>query len=59
VLGFAVVSNDTSHANSMVDHVSAFMAEVSEAVVVDRSLEILHVEGGAEGLPAGRRAALR
>ena len=45
VLGFAVVSNDGAHANSMLDHISAFMAGLTEAVVVGRSLELIHVEG--------------
>ena len=51
VLGFAVVSNDSSHANSMVDNITSFMAGVSEAVVIGRSMEILHVEGEPADLP--------
>jgi len=47
VVGLAVVSNDARHANSMLDRISAFMAGISEAVVVDRTLEILHTEGEA------------
>jgi uncharacterized protein YlxP (DUF503 family) len=46
VVGLAVVSNDSRHANSMLDRISTFMAGISEAVLVDRSLEILHTEGG-------------
>jgi uncharacterized protein YlxP (DUF503 family) len=45
VIGVAVVSNDTRHANSMLDTISVFMAGLTEAVVTDRSLEILHVAG--------------
>ncbi len=44
-LGFAVVSNDARHANSMLDHITDFMVGMTEAVAVDRTLEILHVEG--------------
>lgn len=45
VLGVAVVSNDASHANSMLDHVTAFMETLTEAVMSDRTLEIVHVDG--------------
>jgi uncharacterized protein YlxP (DUF503 family) len=45
VIGVAVVSNDSRHANSMLDTISSFMAGISEAIVVDRTLEILHTEG--------------
>ena len=45
VLGVSVVSNDASHANSMLDHVTSFMEGLSEAVMTDRTLEIIHVEG--------------
>lgn len=48
VLGLAVVSNDARHANSMLDHVTSFMETLTEAVVSERTLEILHV-AGAEG----------
>jgi uncharacterized protein len=43
VLGVAVVSNDASHANSMLDHVTSFMAGLTEAVISDRSLEFVHI----------------
>jgi uncharacterized protein YlxP (DUF503 family) len=51
VIGVAVVSNDARHANSMLDHISAFMSGISEAVVTERTLEILHTDG--EPMPLG------
>jgi uncharacterized protein YlxP (DUF503 family) len=51
VIGVAVVSNDARHANSMLDTISAFMAGLTEAVLTDRSLEILHVAGEPAGMP--------
>jgi len=47
VLGFAVVSNETSHVNSMLDTVSDFVCSVAEASVLDRNIELIHV-GGAD-----------
>jgi uncharacterized protein len=52
VIGVAVVSNDGRHANSMLDHISSFMASLTEAVVVDRTLEIIHTEGEPAPLTA-------
>jgi uncharacterized protein len=52
VIGFAVVSNDTRHVNSMLDRISAFMSGVTEAVCVGRTLEIIHSEGQSVPLPA-------
>jgi uncharacterized protein YlxP (DUF503 family) len=46
-LGVAVVSNDGSHANSMLDTITGFIASLTEAFVLERSLELVHV--GAEG----------
>jgi len=43
VLGIAVVSNDVRHANSMIDTVQDFVATASEAIVIDRRMEMLHV----------------
>lgn len=43
VLGIAVVSNDARHANSMIDKVQEFVSTASEAVVIDRRMELLHV----------------
>jgi len=58
VVGLAVVSNDSRHANSMLDRISTFMAGISEAVLVDRSLEILHTEGEWSPLAtAGERSS--
>jgi uncharacterized protein YlxP (DUF503 family) len=51
VLGFAVVSNDARHANSMLDRITSFVAGVSEAVLTERSLEILHVSGELGSVP--------
>jgi hypothetical protein len=42
-IGLAVVSNDARHANSMLDKVSGFVSGLTEAVVVDRTVEIVHV----------------
>ena len=47
-IGFAVVSNDSRHANSMLDHVVAFVAGLTEAEIVDRSMELIHVGAGAD-----------
>ncbi len=44
VLGFAVVSNDSRHANSMVDTIVAYVSGATEALVIDRSMELLHIE---------------
>ena len=43
LIGFAVVSNDGRHANSMLDKISSFASTLTEAVVLDRSIELLHV----------------
>jgi len=41
-LGFTVVSNDASHVHSMLDKLTAFVAGATEALVVDREIELLH-----------------
>lgn len=41
VLGFAVVSGDRRHANSMLDSIASFVEGAAEAVVVDRSTELV------------------
>jgi uncharacterized protein YlxP (DUF503 family) len=43
VIGFAVVSNDARHANSMLDTISAFVSGLTEAVIFDRTVELIHV----------------
>lgn len=43
LIGFAVVSNDGRHANSMLDKIGSFVSQNTEAVVVDRSIELLRV----------------
>ena len=52
VIGVAVVSNDSRHANSMLDRISTFMSGISEAVMTERTLEILHTEGDPAPLTA-------
>lgn len=42
-LGFAVVSNDARHAESMIDTIMSFVAGATEALVIDRKSEILRV----------------
>jgi uncharacterized protein len=44
VLGFAVVSNDARHANSMVDTIVSYVAGATEALVIDRAMELMHLE---------------
>src|SRR6201990_1056903 len=51
VIGVTVVSNYPRHANSMRERITTFMAGLTEAVVVERPLEILHVEGEPSELP--------
>lgn len=46
VLGLAVVSNDARHANSMIDTLVSAVAGASEALVVDRRMEIIEVGEG-------------
>ncbi len=43
VLGIAVVSNDARHANAMIDKVQDFVSTASEALVIDRRMELVHV----------------
>ena len=42
-IGFAVVSNDAGHANSMLDNVTSFVSGLTEAEIVDRTVELIHV----------------
>lgn len=42
VIGFAVVSNEAPHVNSMLDTIGAFVCSTSEAMVLDRSIELIH-----------------
>lgn len=48
LIGFAVVSNDARHANSMVDKIGSFVSGLTEAVVIGRDVELLHV-GESQG----------
>ena len=41
-LGFAVVSNDSSHVHSMLDKITAFVAGASEALIVNREIDVMH-----------------
>ncbi len=40
-IGFACVTNDTGHANSIIQHVLNYIETFSEAVIIDISIEIL------------------
>jgi uncharacterized protein YlxP (DUF503 family) len=42
VIGLAVVSNDAAHVNSMLDTIADFACGASEAMVLDRSIELIH-----------------
>jgi uncharacterized protein YlxP (DUF503 family) len=57
VIGVAVVSNDGRHANAMLDQISAFMVSLTEAVLTDRSLDILHTDGEPAPLSAALMGA--
>jgi uncharacterized protein len=48
-IGFAVVSNDSRHANAMLDNVVSFVAGLTEAEIVDRSMELIHVGPQSDG----------
>ena len=43
VLGFAVVSNDRRHASSMLDSIASFVEGAADAVVMDRSTELVSI----------------
>lgn len=43
VLAVAVVSNDRGHADSMLQSIGSFMEGATDAVVVDRSTELLSI----------------
>ncbi|MET0339540.1 MAG: DUF503 domain-containing protein [Polyangiales bacterium] len=49
-LGFAVVSNDGRHAQSVLDKLVGFIAGASEAQLVDQSRSIEHYDGLGGGL---------
>jgi uncharacterized protein len=57
LVGFAVVSNDARHANSMLDKIGGFVSGLTEAVVMDRSIELVHMGEGERSfsgaLPSG------
>ena len=48
VLGFAVVSGDRRHADSMLESIASFVEGATEAVVVDRSTELLSLSSVGE-----------
>lgn len=43
VLGFAVVSGDRRHANSMLDSIASFVEGAADAVVTDRATELVSI----------------
>jgi len=43
LLGFAVVSGDRRHANSMLDSIAEFVQGSADAVVLNRSIELVSV----------------
>ena len=43
LLGFAVVSGDRRHANSMLDSIASFVEGAADAVVTDRSTELVSI----------------
>ena len=43
VLGFAVVSNDRRHASSMLDSIASFVEGAADAVVMNRSTELVSI----------------
>ena len=47
VIGFAVVSNEAPHASSMLDKLLDFATTASDAVVVDRTTELVALGDGA------------
>jgi uncharacterized protein YlxP (DUF503 family) len=42
-LGLAVISNDGRHANSMIDRIASFVEVNAEAVLLSRSVELMHL----------------
>jgi uncharacterized protein YlxP (DUF503 family) len=55
LIGIAVVSNDARHANSMIDKIGSFVSGLTEAVVIGRDVELLHVgdSPGGSAVPEG------
>ena len=43
LLGFAVVSGDRRHANAMLDSIASFVEGATEAVVMERSTELVSI----------------
>ncbi|MBC7173819.1 MAG: DUF503 domain-containing protein [Polyangiaceae bacterium] len=41
VVGIAVVSGSSAHANTMIDHIVTFISGLGEAIVEDRQMEIV------------------
>ena len=48
-LGFAVVSNDSRHANSMIDKITGFIESLAVAQLGARDFELLHYGAGEFG----------
>lgn len=43
LIGVAVVSNDARHANAMLDKISVFVGGLTEAVILDRAMELIRI----------------
>lgn len=52
-LGFAVVSNDARHANSMIDTIASFVGSASDGLVVSRSMKIERREDVGDAIDSG------
>jgi uncharacterized protein YlxP (DUF503 family) len=53
VLGFAAVSNDARHMQSLMDKLVSFVAGASEAQVLDKSVSVEHYGAGLTGMLSG------
>lgn len=53
-LGFAVVSNDARHAQSILDKLIGFVASATQAEVIDRASSVEHYDLGALSLGGER-----
>lgn len=53
-LGFAVVSNDARHAQSVLDKLVSFIASATQAELVDQSRSIEHYDLGITGMGGDR-----
>jgi len=58
VIGLSVVSNDARHANSMIDTIVSYASSATEAMVIDRSMEILTIDDHFGGVGGDLDAAI-